>query len=96
MSRILVVAALIASLLAFAKHERVLDRTGLLGSCSTVAAPAPPGGGSWLACRPGELTGYPDLSQDSCSRGGARGEVRYWICPTQLVGGRSSDETPTG
>ena len=96
MSRILVVAALIASLLAFAKHERVLDRTGLLGSCSAVAAPAPPGGGSWLACHPGELTGYPDLSQDSCRPGGMRGEVRYWICPTQLVGGRSSDETPTG
>jgi hypothetical protein len=24
-----------------------------------------------------------------------RGEVRYWICPTTLVAGRSSDETPT-
>lgn len=94
MSRILVVAALVASLLAFAKHERVLDRTGLLGSCTAVAAPAPDGG-QWLACRPGELTGYPDLSQDSCRRGGMRGDVRYWICPTSLVGGRSSDETPT-
>jgi hypothetical protein len=94
MSRVLVVAALIASLLAFAKHEHVLDRTGLLGSCTEVAAAAP-AGGQWLACRPGELTGYPDLSQDSCTKHGTRGEVRYWICPTALVAGRSSDETPT-
>lgn len=94
MARVLVVAILIASLLAVAKEERVLDRTGLLGSCSAVEAAAP-AGGQWLACRPGELTGYPDLSKDSCSRGGLRGEVRYWVCPTPLVGGRSSDETAT-
>jgi hypothetical protein len=94
MSRIVVAAALIASLIAFAKHERVLDRTGLLGSCTALAAPAPQGG-QWLECRPGELTGYPDLSQDSCKREGTRGQSRYWICPTPLVAGRSSDETPT-
>ena len=90
----LVAALLIASVLAFAKKEHVLDRTGLLGSCSAVAGAAPDGG-QWQACRAGELTGYPDLSQDSCRRGGMRGEVRYWICPTPLVAGRSSDETPT-
>lgn len=94
MTRVLVVAVLIASILALAKKERVLDRTGLLGSCSAVEAAAPHGG-QWLACRSGDLTGYPDLSQDSCRRGGTRGEVRYWICPTPLVAGRSSDETPT-
>jgi hypothetical protein len=94
MARVVVVCVLIASALAFAKEERLLDRTGLLGSCSSVEAAAPDGG-AWLACRPGELTGYPDLSQDSCRRGGMRGDVRYWICPTPLVGGRSSDETAT-
>jgi hypothetical protein len=94
MSRILVVAALVASLLAFAKQEGVLDRVGLLGSCSELEEPAP-GGGRWLACRPGELTGYPDLSKDSCTRGGTRGEVRYWICPATLVAGRSAGDTPT-
>ena len=41
MSRIVFAAAMIASLLALAKHERALDRTGLLGTCATVAAPAP-------------------------------------------------------
>lgn len=94
MFRIALAAALVASALAAAHHERVLDRSGLLGSCSPVAVPAA-NGGQWLECRPGELTGYPDLSQDACTRGGMRGEVRYWICPTALVAGRSSDETPT-
>lgn len=94
MSRIVFAAAIIASLLALAKHERVLDRSGLFGSCSEVAAPAP-AGGQWLECRPGELTGYPDLSQDSCSRRGMRGETRYWICPTALVAARSPLEPAT-
>ncbi len=94
MSRIVLAAAMIASILALAKNEHVLDRTGLLGSCAELAAPAPDGG-QWLECRPGELTGYPDLSQDACTRGAMRGEVRYWRCPTALVGGRSSNETTT-
>ena len=94
MSRVVVVAALIASVLAFAKDQQVLDRTGLLGSCVALAAPAPDEG-QWLACRPGELTGYPDLARDSCTRGAMRDDVRYWSCPTTLVAGRSSDETPT-
>lgn len=91
MTRIVFAAAMIASLLALAKHERVLDRTGLLGSCTALAAPAPEGG-QWLECRPGELTGYPDLSQDSCTKRGMRGEVRFWVCPTPLVAARSTDE----
>jgi hypothetical protein len=94
MSRIVFVAAMIASLLALAKNERVLDRTGLFGSCSAVGAPATDGA-QWLGCRPGQLTGYPDLSQDSCSKRGLRGETRYWVCPTPLVAARSPDEQPT-
>lgn len=94
MAPFLVAAVLIASLLAFAKEQRVLDRTGLLGTCAELDAAAPEGG-TWLACRPGDLTGYPDLSQDSCRKGGLRGDVRYWICPTALVAGRSADETAT-
>lgn len=94
MARVLVVAALIASALALVRSERVLDRTGLLGTCTELSAPAP-AGGKWLECRPGDLTGYPDLSRDSCQKAGLRGERRYWVCPTALVAGRSSDETPT-
>ena len=94
MSRIVFAAAMIASLLALAKHERVLDRTGLLGSCAELAAAAPEGG-KWMECRPGQLTGYPDLSQDSCTKRGLRGEARYWICPTSLVAARSPNGQPT-
>lgn len=94
MSRIVFAAAMIASVLALAKHQNVLERTGLLGSCSTLTAPAPEGG-QWLECRPGRLTGYPDLSQDSCSRRGLRGESRFWICPTALIAARSPHEQPT-
>jgi hypothetical protein len=94
MARVVVAAGLFVSLLAFARESDLLDRAGLLGGCAAVEAVAPDGG-QWLACRPGELTGYPDLSKDSCRRGGMRGEVRYWICPTQLVVGRSTDETAT-
>lgn len=84
MPRIAVAAALIVSVLAFAKSERLLDRTGLLGSCSELAAPAP-NGGRWLECTPGDLNGYPDLSRNACARRGMRGETRYWICPSPLV-----------
>ena len=94
MFRTTLAAALIASILAVAHRERVLDRVGLLGSCTAVAA-ATDEGGQWLECRRGELTGYPDLSQDACTRGAMHGEARYWHCPTALVAGRSSDETPT-
>ena len=84
MFRTTLAAALVASLLAAAHHERVLDRAGLLGSCTTLAA-ATEDGGKWLECRPGEFTGYPDLTQDACTRGAMRGEVRYWRCPTALL-----------
>ena len=94
MSRVIFIAAMIASVLALAKHEDALDRTGMFGSCSALDAPAPQGG-RWLECRPGKLSGYPDLSQDSCSRRGLRGEARYWIWPTALVGPTTPPKQPT-
>ena len=94
MSRIVFAAALIASVLAFAKHEHALERTGLFGSCASLSAPAP-AGNEWLECRPGTLTGYPDMSKDSCTRRGMRGEVRYWTCPTALIAARAAGEQPT-
>jgi len=94
MSRITVIAALIASAVALVRHEHVLDRSGMFGSCTSLSAPAP-AGGEWLECRPGELTGYPDLSKDSCSRRGMRGEARYWICPTALIAARAPGMRPT-
>ena len=83
MFRTTLAAALVASALAAAHHERVLDRAGLLGSCTTLNA-STEDGSRWLECKPGDMTGYPDLSQDACTRGAMRGEVRYWHCPTTL------------
>ena len=94
MFRTTLAAALVASVLAAAHHERLLDRAGLLGSCTTLAA-STEDGSQWLECRPGDLTGYPDLSQDACTRGALRGDVRYWHCPTALVASDSTDETQT-
>jgi hypothetical protein len=94
MSRIIFFAALIASAVALVRNEHVLERSGMFGSCTSLSAPAP-AGGEWLECRPGELTGYPDLSKDSCSRRGMRGEARYWICPTALIAARAPSERPT-
>jgi hypothetical protein len=92
--RLAVAAAIVASLLAFAKEERVLDRAGILGSCAALTVPAP-NESQWWACRPGDLTGYPDLSKDACKRGSLRGEVRYWLCPAALIAGRGSEEADT-
>ena len=61
----------------------MLERAGLVGSCAPLTAPAPPSG-QWWECRPGELTGDPDLCAGRCTRGGMRGDVRYWLCPTAL------------
>ncbi len=94
MSRIVFAAAIIASVFGLAQHQRVLDRTGLFGSCAVLTATAPEGG-QWLECRPGRLTESPDLSQHSCTSGGLRGGARYWICPTTLVAARSPHEQPT-
>jgi hypothetical protein len=97
MFRFIVAAAIIGSLLAFAKDQHVLDRAGILGSCAPLAATAATiaDESQWWECRPGQLTGYPELSQDGCKRGTTRGEVRYWRCPAALVAGRSSDESDT-
>ena len=89
MFRIVVAAAIIASLLAFAKHQHVLDRAGLTGSCTSLSDPAPLDH-VWWACSGGSLTGAPDRSKDGCRAGDVRGEIRYWLCPATLVSGRDS------
>ena len=83
MFRIAAAAAVIASLLAFAKQQDVLDRAGLTGSCTSLNAPAPPDK-VWWECRAGSLTGAPDRSRSGCARGDVRGDVRYWLCAATL------------
>lgn len=94
MFRFLVAVAIIGAVLAYVKTEHVLDRAGILGSCTPLSATAPIDS-QWWACKPGELTGYPDRSKDGCKRGVMRDEVRYWLCPDALASGREQAEPAT-
>lgn len=80
------IVALVAALAAV-KREHVLERAGLLGSCTRVAAPGDPTG-QWQACHAGRLTGYPDLSRNSCTQRSVQPEVVYWRCPAPLAEAR--------
>ena len=65
------------------KDGRILVRAGLVGTCSTVAAPADPQA-SWEACRAGRLDGRPDLTRRSCTTHGIRSGLEYWRCPAPV------------
>jgi hypothetical protein len=82
------VAALIASGMAYTKDQHVLQRSGLLGYCTTAATPIG-SAGDWRACHAGKLSGAPDLTRDSCTRvrltTRAPARLQYWSCPAQVV-----------
>ncbi len=59
--RIVIIAALIAVTLGVIQKKDVLQRAGLTGYCTTV--PTPTGqSGFWHECRPGKVTGTPELT----------------------------------
>ena len=90
MLRIVLVTAVIAGLFILVKSENVLERTGLVGSCTPMQT-AGPENGQWWACRSGHLGDAPDLWRDSCTRGERRDDVRYWRCPVSMLQERSGD-----
>ena len=81
--RIALLAAVIAATLIVVQRQGVLQNAGLTGYCTAVAAPAGETD-HWHECRPGKLTGTPELSQASCKRAGVNGSVELWRCPTSL------------
>ena len=81
--RIVIIAALIAATLAVVKQQQVLQNAGLTGYCTTIPTPAGQSG-YWHECRPGKLTGTPELSLASCKRAGTVGQTERWRCPTAL------------
>jgi hypothetical protein len=83
MVRIVLLAAVIAATLVVVQRQGVLQNAGLAGYCTEVAAPAGETD-HWHECRPGKLTGTPELSQASCKRAGVNGKVELWRCPTSL------------
>jgi hypothetical protein len=84
--RIVLVTAFLAAGLAWAKDSSVLDRAGLVGSCSVVES-ASAGSEVWQACRAGRLEGRPNLVRKSCVSHGVIDDVEYWRCRTALASG---------
>jgi hypothetical protein len=91
MIRFAIVALVLAAALYGVREERLLEDAGLFGSCDAVATSVG-SEGQWLACRAGQLTDFPDLSRDACTRTGRRGALEYWRCPAPLVASRAADE----
>ena len=81
--RILLVGALIFTSMVVIKHDHVLQRTGVVHSCTNVAAP-PGDTSTWKACRAGKLEGQPDLTRDSCTEASASATLAYWRCPAPV------------
>jgi hypothetical protein len=80
--RIFAVAFVLAGIMIAAKEHRILARTHVVGSCTTVATAAD--GSEWRACESGRLSGKPSLERDSCKDAGPRAKVELWHCPAPL------------
>lgn len=82
--RIVLVAAVLAASLVVVQQKRVLQNAGLTGYCASIATPSGQSG-YWFDCRPGKLTGTPELARSgSCTRAGRSGEIERWRCETPL------------
>lgn len=81
--RTLLVVVLVAAGLVYVQQNHVLQNAGFLGYCTSM--PTPKGEtGYWHECRPGKLTGTPQLSIQSCTQAAKIGELEQWRCPTEL------------
>jgi hypothetical protein len=81
--RIVAVAATLIALLIAVKDHRLLQRTHLVGACSTMSTAQD--GTEWRSCTGGYLSGKPVLTRDSCTDAGPRGKNELWHCPASLV-----------
>jgi hypothetical protein len=83
MFRAAVIVLLGVALLVTMKDGRALRDTGLIASCTAIAAPAGQEG-YWEACRPGKLEGRPNLKRKSCESVGLSAGIEYWRCPSPV------------
>ena len=81
--RIIAVAAALVALLIATKDHRLLERTHLVGGCTTVSTAND--GSEWRSCRSGWMSGRPSLERGSCTDAGPRGNTELWHCPAALV-----------
>ena len=89
MFRAAAVVLLVIAAMVTIKDGRALRKSGLIASCTAVAAP-PGDNGYWEACRPGKLEGRPDLKRQSCRAIGVAANVEYWRCESPV------ESAPTG
>jgi len=82
--RIIVVGAVLAALMIGLKDQRVLERTHIVGSCSTVSGSSLDGS-QWHSCVPGRLTGRPGLTMDGCTDFGLYRNAEFWQCPAKVT-----------
>ena len=82
LTRVFAAAVLVLAFMLAVKDGRVLSRTGLTGSCSTVQTVSD--GSSWEACRSGRLEGAPDLRNRGCTSRATQGGLQYWLCPAAV------------
>jgi hypothetical protein len=80
--RILAVGTVLIALLVTIKSQRVLQRSHLVGYCSTVARATD--GSEWRSCVPGKLSGRPGMELNSCTDYGRQGNAEVWNCPAAL------------
>ena len=74
-----------AAALFLLKQQHVLQRTGIIGSCTEIAAPAGESRtGQWWSCREGTITGYPSLTLDDCDSVFFRAGREVWRCSRAL------------
>jgi hypothetical protein len=83
MFRAAVIVLLGVALLVTMKDGRALRDTGLIASCTAIAAPAGQEG-YWEACRPGKLEGRPNLKRKFCESVGLSAGIEYWRCPSPV------------
>jgi hypothetical protein len=81
--RIVAVGAVLAAAMIGVKQHRVLQRTHVVGSCSTVMGATD--GSEWRSCVAGRLTGRPQLAFDGCTDFGVFRDAEYWHCPAPLA-----------
>jgi hypothetical protein len=82
MLRILVYGLVVFALMITIKSQRVLQRSHLVGACSTIVQAAD--GSEWRSCVPGKISGRPGLTLDACTDWGLRGNAEIWNCPARL------------
>ncbi len=87
-TKMIVYAALVVAAMVAIKDGRVLEPTGLVGTCSEINAPQGDTA-TWEACRAGKLEGRPNLVRKSCTSAGVVEDVEYWRCPTRVESGRT-------